>query len=92
MNRKEWTDLATFYDLSGRPGFVIASLGLANHLNFTDQWQEIEPAALAKGRAISLDEFQQLRHKWAPDIGHALCQNLGLNVWLEEHDLIGPPP
>ena len=26
MSRKEWTNLATFYELDGRPGFVIDSL------------------------------------------------------------------
>jgi hypothetical protein len=92
VSRKDWTTLATFYELDGRPGFAIASKGLAKHLNLANSWPEIAPEALAKGRPISLDEFQELRDKWAPDIGHALCQNRNLNVWLEEHGLISPPP
>jgi hypothetical protein len=91
MNRKSWTHLATFYELKGRPGLVIASLGLAKHLNLSDVWDEIEPSSLARGRRISLDHFRQLRAQMAPDMGHALCQNLNLNVWLEEHGLIRPP-
>ena len=73
MKRKEWTDLASFYELDGRPGFVIDSLGLAKHLDLTSHWLDIAPKTLA-------------------DWGQALCQNLNLNVWLEEHGLIGPPP
>jgi hypothetical protein len=75
MSREDWTRLATFYEPEGRSAFVIASRGLAKHLYLADRWKEVGPAVIAQGRAISLDEFAHLRDKWAPDLGHALCQN-----------------
>ena len=92
MHRRPWTELATFYECEGRPAFVIATLGLGKCLDPENRWPEVDPATLAKCRAISLSEFAELRAKYAPTLGSELVQNWNLNVWLEELGLIGPPP